>query len=66
MVVAFYGFIIFHGFPVSSFSKVFLITIMEALPVISVNVINNAEIDLFCEHLLFSFSHIFFSFGSSL
>ena len=53
MMVAFNGFIIFHGFTISSFLKVLLTTTIEALQIIFVSVINNAEMDLFVDIFIF-------------
>lgn len=53
MTVAFNGVIIFHGFTISSVFKVLLPTTTEALQIIFVSVINNAEMDLFVDIFIF-------------
>lgn len=65
VIVAFRGFIVFHGFAVASFFTVVFIPVIEALPVAFVRVTNNAEMDLFGDIFCSPEATFFYSFKSS-
>lgn len=60
-IVAFHGFIIFHGVTVPSVFTVVFAAVTEACPVTSGSVISNAEMDLFGD-IFYSPEATFFKF----